>query len=94
LIKEASRITGLEENIPIAIGSGDGITTIFGLGTYADEQTGITVGSAVIIATVSKLFPEDKKQRSYVCCFPFCDDCILFQQPRPLEEFSDGIISL
>ena len=73
LTKEASRLTGLEENIPVAVGSGDGITTIFGLGAYADGQAGITVGSAGIIATTSKLFPEDEKQRSYVFCHPFCD---------------------
>ncbi|MEI7615087.1 MAG: FGGY family carbohydrate kinase [Actinomycetota bacterium] len=71
--KEAARLTGLDENTPVAIGSGDGITTIFGLGTYADGQTGITVGSAGIVATASKLFPEDIKQRSYVFCHPFCD---------------------
>jgi xylulokinase len=73
LTKDASRLTGLDENIPVAVGSGDGITTIFGLGAYADGQTGITVGSAGIIATTSKSFPEDGKQRSYVFCHPLCD---------------------
>lgn len=71
--KEMSAITGLNEGIPVAIGSGDGITTIFGLGIYKNGQVGITVGSAGVIAASTTQFPEDKKLRTYVFCHPFCD---------------------
>jgi xylulokinase len=73
LSREASNLTGLPEGIPVAIGSGDGITTIFGLGTYRDGQTGLIVGSAGVLASSAKNFPEDNKLRTYIFCHPFCD---------------------
>jgi xylulokinase len=73
ITKDVSIQTGLKEGIPVAVGSGDGITTIFGLGIYKDGQVGITVGSAGVIAASTTHFPEDKKRRTYVFCHPFCD---------------------
>lgn len=71
--KEAEKLTGLLAGTPVAIGSGDGITTIFGLGIYREGQIGITVGSAGVIATPSKTYLEDDKHRGYVFCHPMCD---------------------
>ena len=71
--KEAAAITGLTKGTPVAVGSGDGITTIFGLGTYKDGQTGLIVGSAGVFATSVKVFPADKNFRTYIFCHPFCD---------------------
>lgn len=71
--RQASNLTGLPEGIPVAVGSGDGITTIFGLGTYRDGQAGLIVGSAGVFAASSKNFPKDDKFRTYVFCHPFCD---------------------
>lgn len=71
--RQASDLTGLPEGIPVAIGSGDGITTIFGLGTYRDGQTGLVVGSAGVLAVSAKNFPKDDRSRTYVFCHPFCD---------------------
>ena len=73
LTRQASNLTGLPEGIPVAIGSGDGITTIFGLGTYRDGQAGLIVGSAGVLAASAKNFPKDDKFRTYIFCHPFCD---------------------
>jgi xylulokinase len=73
LTRQASSVTGLPEGIPVAIGSGDGITTIFGLGTYRDGQAGLIVGSAGVLAASAKNFPKDDKSRTYIFCHPFCD---------------------
>jgi xylulokinase len=73
IIKEASRATGIACDTPVAVGSGDGITTIFGLGVYEDGQIGITVGSAGVIGASTTQFPQDNKLRTYVLCHPFCD---------------------
>ena len=71
--EEASKLTGLKKDTPVAVGSGDGITTILGLGIYKDGDTGITVGSAGVIGAASTKFPEDKKNRSYIFCHPNSD---------------------
>jgi xylulokinase len=73
ITKEAAGITGLPEGIPVAVGSGDGITTIFGLGTNKDGQTGLIIGSAGVFATAASIFPKDNNLRTYICCHPFCD---------------------
>ncbi len=73
ITEEASALTGLVRGTPVAIGSGDGITTIFGLGIYKEGQAGITVGSAGVIAASTKTYPEDKKLRAYIFCHPMCD---------------------
>ena len=73
LSREVSNLTGIPEGIPVAIGSGDGISTIFGLGTYKDGQTGLIVGSAGVLATSVRDFPSDDKFRTYIFCHPFCD---------------------
>jgi xylulokinase len=70
---EASKVTGLVKGTPVAIGSGDGITTIFGLGIYNEGQSGITVGSAGVIAAPARTYPEDSKLRAYIFCHPMCD---------------------
>jgi xylulokinase len=70
---EASAATGLIKGTPVAIGSGDGITTIFGLGIYKEGHVGITVGSAGVIAASTKKYPEDRKLRAYILCHPMCD---------------------
>jgi len=73
ITKEAASITGLPEGIPVAVGSGDGITTIFGLGTNKNGQTGLIIGSAGVFATAASIFPEDSNLRAYIFCHPFCD---------------------
>ncbi len=70
---EAAGITGLPQGIPVAVGSGDGITTIFGLGALDDGQTGVIVGSAGVLASPSTAFPMDKKYRTYIFCHPLAD---------------------
>ena len=69
----AAGLTGLEPGTPVAVGSGDGITTIFGLGIYREGQVGVTVGSAGVIAAPSRTYPEDDKYRGYIFCHPMCD---------------------
>jgi len=71
--KEISLLTGLRQGIPVAVGSGDGITTIFGLGIFREGHTGITVGSAGVVATPSKTYPKDNDMRNYIFCHPFGD---------------------
>ena len=74
ITKEASKITGLKEGTPVAVCSGDGISTIFGLGIYKNGQLGITVGSAGVIGASTNKFPHDEKQnRIYVFCHPCAD---------------------
>lgn len=73
ITKEASDLTGLKEGTPVAVGTGDGIATIFGLGIFEDGQTGVTVGSAGVIGTSAIKFPKDDKYRTYTFCHPFCD---------------------
>jgi xylulokinase len=68
--KDASNATGLKEGIPVAVSSGDGISTIFGLGIHNDGQIGITVGSAGVIGASTTKFPSDGKNRGYVFCHP------------------------
>ncbi|MGM0366859.1 MAG: xylulokinase [Actinomycetota bacterium] len=71
--REASSLTGIKEGTPVAVGTGDGICTIVGLGVYKDGQVGITVGSAGVIAAASRKFPEDIKKRGYIMCHPAGD---------------------
>ncbi len=94
---EASRETGLVRGTPVAIGSGDGITTIFGLGIYREGQSGITVGSAGVIAAPSKSYPEDKKLRAYIFCHPMCDRWFLLMATASSGEifkwYNENIIA-
>ena len=73
ITKETSKLTGLKEGTPVAMGSGDGITTILGLGIYKDGQAGIIVGSAGVIGAAATKFPKDDKYRSSVFCHPMSD---------------------
>ncbi len=70
---EAAAETGLTQGTPVAVGSGDGITTIFGLGIYREGQVGVTVGSAGVIAAPSRTYPADDNSRGYIFCHPMCD---------------------
>ena len=94
---EASNVTGLVGGTPVAVGSGDGITTIFGLGIYREGQSGITVGSAGVIAAPSKSYPEDRKLRAYVFCHPMCDRWFLLMATASSGEifkwYNDNIIA-
>ena len=71
--REAAAQTGLKEGTPVAAGSGDGITTILGLGVIEDGQVGITVGSAGVVGIASSQFPEDTLHRNYIFCHPIAD---------------------
>ena len=66
ITRESSKLTGLKEGTPVAVGSGDGVTTILGLGIYKDGQIGVTVGSAGVIGVANTKFPEDNQNRSYI----------------------------
>jgi xylulokinase len=68
--REAARLTGLRAGTPVATGSGDGITTILGLGVVDDGEVGFTVGSAGVVGVASRRFPEDLHHRNYVFCHP------------------------
>ena len=67
---EASARTGLREGTPVAVGTGDGICTILGLGTIEDGDIGFTVGSAGVIGAVSGKLPLDQGHRNYIFCHP------------------------
>jgi xylulokinase len=67
---EAAAQTGLREGTTVAVGTGDGICTILGLGTIEDGDIGFTVGSAGVIGAVSGTLPLDLKHRNYIFCHP------------------------
>jgi xylulokinase len=67
---EAAAQTGLKEGTPVAVGTGDGICTILGLGTIEDGDIGFTVGSAGVIGAVSGKLPLDQRHRNYIFCHP------------------------
>ncbi len=67
---EAAAQTGLREGTPVAVGTGDGICTILGLGTIEDGDIGFTVGSAGVIGVVSGKLPLDPGHRNYIFCHP------------------------
>ncbi len=73
ITREASAQTGLAEGLPVAVGSGDGITILLGLGIYKEGDAGVIVGSAGVIGVPSKKFPYDEKNRAYLFCHPLCD---------------------
>jgi xylulokinase len=66
----AAAQTGLREGTPVAVGTGDGICTILGLGTIEDGDIGFTVGSAGVIGAVSGKLPLDQGHRNYIFCHP------------------------
>jgi xylulokinase len=73
LTREASRLTGLREGLPVVVGTGDGICTILGLGVIDSGDVGITVGSAGVIGVATAKPPVDEQHRNYVFCHPARD---------------------
>ncbi|MCL4251155.1 MAG: xylulokinase [Anaerolineae bacterium] len=63
---------GLPAGIPVVTGSGDGVSTILGLGIIRPGQVGITVGTAGVLMSTSPSFVADEQQR-----------CLLFKHPIP-----------
>ncbi len=68
--REAARLTGLPEGTPVAVGTGDGICTILGLGVVEDGALGITIGTAGVVGTVAGSPPIDERRRNYLFCHP------------------------
>ena len=58
--------------IPVAAGSGDGVSSGLGLGIVKSGQLGITVGTAGVLMSVSSAFVVDQSKR-----------CLVFQHPAP-----------
>ncbi len=72
LRNEVATELGLPAGLPVIAGSGDGVSTMLGLGIIAPGQIGVTVGTAGVLMSTSSSFIADEEQR-----------CLLFLHPIP-----------
>jgi len=61
--KKAAEFTGLRVGTPVVMGSGDGLSTLLGLGIVRQNQVGITVGTAGVVGLSSDDYLYDSKGR-------------------------------
>ena len=71
---EAAAQLGIPAGVPVVAGSGDGVSTILGLGIINPGQMGITVGTAGVLMSTSPVFVADER-------------CLLFQHPIPHQWY-------
>lgn len=67
-----ARELGLPAPVPVVAGSGDGVSTILGLGITRPGELGITVGTAGVLMSNASQFVLDEKRR-----------CLFFLHPVP-----------
>jgi len=76
LLPEVAATLNLPAGVPVIAGSGDGVSTMLGLGIVRPGQLGITVGTAGVLMSASDRFLVDERGR-----------CLVFRHPIPGQYF-------
>lgn len=66
--KEASKLTGLPEGVPVVVGAGDKQSEALGAGAITPNIGTISFGTAVTMEVTTKKFIEDNKMRFFTWC--------------------------